>query len=441
MYSVLVVDDKPDIRALVVDILGDEGYKAVAVSTAAEAIEKFKEQNFSAVILDIWLEGSDFDGIGVLKSIKILNKNIPVIMISGHGNIEVAVNAIKLGAYDFIEKPFKAEKLLILLNRAINAYNLVRENSELKKDLALENDYIASARSSVQLLKSAQSAAQTNARVLLTGEAGVGKEVLSRFIHKQSNRASKPFIHISCADLTYNQFESLFAKPAVGNGVGLTQFNAGTLYLSDIHLLSDNQQSTLLTVLNDINNDVRFIFSSTQDLKDLVNAGKFNKGLFYRINVLPLEIEPLKLRKDDIKSLFQHFVDKMSKRSATSSISLAPSAQELLEIYDWPGNVRELKNLVEWLIIMRSKDKSIIHAEDLPNEYHISATQKVDNNSGWILEAFSKPLKEARDIFEREYLLAQLARYDGIVSKTADKIGIDRTALHRKMKNLDIANG
>lgn len=441
MYSVLVVDDKPDIRALVVDILSDEGYKAVAVSTAAEAIEKFKENNFSAVILDIWLEGSDFDGIGVLKAIKNINRNMPVIMISGHGNIEVAVNAIKLGAYDFIEKPFKAEKLLILLNRAINAYNLVRENSELKKDLAMENDYIAVAKSSVQLLKTAQNAAQTNARVLINGDHGAGKEILARFIHRHSTRNTRSFIHISCADLTYNQFESLFAKTTAGNNAGLDQFNAGTIYLSDIHLLSENQQSLLLTVLNDTSNDVRFIFSSTEDLKDLVSAGKFNKGLYYRINVLPLQIEPLKARKDDIKALFKHFAEKMSKRSAVGEIELSPSAQELLEIYDWPGNVRELKNLVEWLLIMRSKDKSLIQAEDLPSEYHLSATQKTDNASSWILDAFSKPLKEARDIFEREYLLAQLSRCDGIVSKTADKIGIDRTALHRKMKNLDIANG
>lgn len=441
MYSVLVVDDKPDIRALVVDILSDEGYKAVAVSTASEAIEEFKENNFSAVILDIWLEGSDFDGIGVLKTIKNINRNMPVIMISGHGNIEVAVNAIKLGAYDFIEKPFKAEKLLILLNRAINAYNLVRENSELKKDLAMENDYIAVAKSSLQLLKTAQNAAQTNARVLITGDHGAGKEILARFIHRHSTRNTRSFIHISCADLTYNQFESLFAKTTAGSNAGLDQFNAGTIYLSDIHLLSENQQSLLLSVLNDTSNDVRFIFSSPEDLKDLVSAGKFNKGLYYRINVLPLQIEPLKSRKDDIKALFKHFVEKMSKRSAMVEVELAPSAQELLEIYDWPGNVRELKNLAEWLLIMRSKDKAIIHAEDLPREYHLSATQKTDNASSWIMDAFSKPLKEARDIFEREYLLAQLSRCDGIVSKTADKIGIDRTALHRKMKNLDIANG
>lgn len=437
MTSILIVDDEADIRDLLSDILSDEGYSITCVSSAAKAIDAVTSGNFSAMVLDIWLEGSDMDGIGVLKAIKSVDSDLPVIMISGHGNIETAVQTIKLGAYDFIEKPFKAEKLTIMIERAVNNYNLLRENHLLKSQAG--NSLIeieGTSRVMQNLSKAALSAAASNSRIILTGEDGTGKEFLAKYIHQNSSHAAKNFAIINAASLSDENFEQeLFGK---AHKIGMLQrCKGGTIYIDELTDLSPKVQSKFLNVLQDTKFDVRIIAGSSRDMNKAIEDGTLNSSLYYRLNVVPIHIAPLREHREDIELLVAKFLQHFSSHMGISAVKLSESAIAALQIYNWPGNVRQLKNVVEWLMIMKSKENKIIEASDLPAE--IVAFEKSPGNDNWVNSAFAKSLKEARDSFEREYLNAQLARYGGNISKTATHVGMDRTALHRKIKSLNIA--
>jgi two-component system nitrogen regulation response regulator NtrX len=434
MAGILIVDDEADIRELISDILKDEGYDTVCASSAAKAIDAVTSGSFSAVVLDIWLEGSEMDGMGVLKAIKNVDADLPVIMISGHGNIETAVQTIQLGAYDFIEKPFKAEKLTILVERAVNTYNLLCENSVLRNQSSqalIEME--GSSRSMQVVIKAAQNAASSNSRVIITGEDGTGKEFLAKYIHKHSPRSGKNFAILNAASLTGENFESeLFGKE---HKIGILQkCKGGTVYIDEILDLSTKVQSKFLNVLQDTKFNVRIISGSSGDLAKAIEEGKLNSSLYYRLNVVPIHIAPLRERKEDIEILATKFLQYFSSVMGVAGISFSESAIAALQLYNWPGNVRQLKNVTEWLMIMKVKDKQAIEADDLPSELRHFGEQL--DNGNWVTSAFLKPLKDARDSFEREYLSAQLNRYGGNISKTAIHVGMDRTALHRKLKSL-----
>ncbi len=453
MAHILIVDDEADIRELIADILRDEGYQPLCASSASEAIQCFENGELpSAVVLDIWLEGSEMDGIGILKYVKSNHQNIPVIMISGHGNIETAVQTIRFGAYDFIEKPFKAEKLIIMVNRAIEAFRLAQENKALKLQEKLIGELIGASKAIQQLKAAALMAAPSNSRIVITGEPGSGKEVLARLIHDNSKRAKKPFCILHSSNLSEEQLEvELFGtenKNFKKAGL-LEKADHGTLYIDEISEMPIATQGKLLKFLQtqtfhkiggskDIKPDVRIIAASSKNLENEITSGKFNQSLYYRLNVVPLRIPPLLERKEDIKYITEHFLKSFSNSLGVPYKSLSDEALTLMSAYDWPGNIRQLSNVVEWLYIMTSDDVKEITAEMLPQEVLLSINGKHKNLNPVNSDILSKELKKARELFEKEYLCAQLNRFSWNISKTADFIGMDRTALHRKIKSLNI---
>lgn len=447
MPNVLIIDDEADIRELVSDILKDEGYTTKVAANAKEAIGQMEAlHSLSAVILDIWLEGSEMDGIGILKKIKALHPTLPVIMISGHGNIETAVQTIRLGAYDFIEKPFKAEKLLILLERAISSYTLIKQNDELKKANDINSEYIGVSKQSLAILNTVKTIANTNSRVLISGPHGVGKEALARYIHKKSTRADKPFFTINAANISEDKFdEELFGldsrNGAHKEGV-LDKANEGTLYIDEISEMPTKVQAKFLKVLQESGGakkyDIRIITGTSKNLLSEIENGKLNQSLYYRINVVPIEISPLVQRKDDIRVLIEYFIEHFAKILSVKKVSLTKQALGTLEIYNWPGNVRQLKNTVEWLMIMYGKQKLSIDTEDLPIEFMLDYKKPKGGKVTLDPDIISKPLKEAREDFEKEYLTLQLDRFLGNIAKTAEFVGMERTALYRKLKLLKI---
>jgi two-component system nitrogen regulation response regulator NtrX len=446
--NILIVDDEADIRNLLADILEDEGHKIFQAGNAGGAISTFSHNVIDLVILDIWLEGSEFDGLGVLKKIRSLNSMTPVIMISGHGNIETAVQTIKAGAYDFIEKPFKSEKLIILIDRALSAAQLSAENKELKKNLQ-QFEFIGESRSIQAIKDEIKNIASTKSRVLITGEPGVGKEALARYIHQCSNRKDKNFIKLDSSSLNHKNFDSeMFGSQ---NAMGLLEkANGGVLYIDEIGQLDAQSQAKLLKVLQDnafmkagnpVTLDIRLISSSSYDLPTLIQNNEFNQSLFYRINVVPITIPPLKDRKSDISPLSNMFISFFSNNLNLPLIELSEEALTHLTLHQWPGNVRQLKNLIEWLMIMHAKSKTTINLEDLPRDlFSGNDNDNFSEESGVIIssEIISRPLRIARDIFERDYLKAQLKRFSGNISETAKFVGMERTALHRKIKALGV---
>lgn len=449
MANILIVDDEADIRGLLSDILADEGYNIYQAGNAGSALKIFDQEKIDLVILDIWLEGSEFDGVGVLKKIKATSTDVPVIMISGHGNIETAVQTIKAGAYDFIEKPFKSEKLLILINRALAAAQLSQENKELKENLA-NFEFIGDSKQISTIKEAAKSAAPSKSRILISGESGVGKEALARFIHQLSPRKDKPFVKLVCSSIKPENFENEMLGLAGNTGI-LEKSNGGTLFLDEIGQLDFNCQGKLLKVIQEnsyskngkiINFDIRIISSSSEDLQYLIEEGRFSQSLFFRINVLPLHIPPLRERRADIKPLCTLFIKHFSKSLNIPAITLSEEVITHLSLHQWPGNVRQLKNLVEWLMIMFSKSKAEITPDNLPGDmFNVSDNDNAqDQNLTLNTDVISKPLKVARDMFERDYLKAQLARFSGNISETAKFVGMERTALHRKIKLLNVEN-
>ncbi len=456
--DILIVDDEAGIRDLISDIVKDEGYTPRAVADGLAAVAAVNETPPAAVILDIWLQGSELDGLGVLEIIKRKYPLLPVIVISGHGNIETAVNSIKKGAYDYLEKPFKEDRLLLVLKRAIEASRLKRENAELRLRTEADTELIGHSSNVNQLRHAIERLAPTSSRVMITGTPGVGKEVVARMIHKRSKRAGEAFVVLNAASLSADHVEQeLFGVEDATNIAGgrkmgiLERAHGGTLFIDGVSDLPLAAQAKLLRVLQErgferpgtgvnVQVDVRVIASSSRDLKAEIAAGRLREDLFYRLNVVPLAIPSLAERKEDIPLLCNYFLKRCARLSGLPLRELGEDAIIAMQAYNWPGNVRQLKNVIEWLLIMApSNDNSRISASMLPPDICSSGTTIVAQSS-MTSDMISMPLREAREYFERQYLLAQLSRFSGNVSRTAFFIGMERSALHRKLKLLNITN-
>jgi len=451
--NVLIVDDQEDIRLLLEGILEDEGYSTLQAESSQDAEKLISENKVDMIILDIWLEGSDLDGIELLKKLVKTNPDVPVVMISGHGSIETAVSTIQIGAYDFIEKPFEADKLLVLVKRALEAGELRRENRELRIKNHVDNvDMVGNSIIIQQLRNAISRVANTSSRVLITGKAGTGKDVAARMLHKMSKRADKNYVSLNCAILSPSSIEmELFGtENSVGikHGV-LEQANGGTLFLDEIADMPLETQAKIVRVLQDqrfvriggnseIEVDVRIISSSNQNLEQLVAEGKFRQDLYYRLNVVPLYIPSLQERLDDIPILSKYFMDQACIISDVAARKITDEAMAVMQSYSWPGNVRQLRNVIEWLLIMADGNADEpITAEMLPPDLKEEASSKVHGGDG-VYQMMSKPIREAREVFEKEYLLSQIKRFGGNISKTAEFVGMERSALHRKLRLLGI---
>ncbi|MSO88627.1 MAG: sigma-54-dependent Fis family transcriptional regulator [Rhodospirillaceae bacterium] len=453
VHDILVVDDEADIRSQIGGILSDEGYQTRAASTAADALASFRSRRPSLVLLDIWLDGSDVDGMGVLEAIKREHPATPVVMISGHGNIETAVAAIKRGAYDFLEKPFKTDRLLLLVERAIEAARLRRENEDLRSRAGGDLELTGASVAINQVRQSIDRVAPTGSRVMITGSAGVGKEVVARLIHARSRRAAGPFVALNCATMHPDHVE----RELFGGGDGetgprkpgtLERAHEGTLFLDEVADMPLETQGKIVRVLQEqtfepvggnmrIEVDVRVVAATNRDLSAEIAAGRFREDLFYRLNVVPIRVPPLRERREDIPPLTRAFMKRTAEASGIPARQIADDAMAALQTYDWPGNARQLRNVVEWLLIMASGEtKDSVRAEMLPPELRNSApvTLRMDKSS----EIMTLPLRDARELFERQYLLAQITRFGGNISRTATFVGMERSALHRKLKALGV---
>ena len=450
--DILIVDDQEDIRSLIEGILQDEGYKTRSAKDSQTAQKMIAVREPDLIVLDIWLENSDMDGMELLKKLVKSNPGLPVIMISGHGNIETAVSAIQMGAYDFIEKPFKADKLLVLSGRALETSRLKRENAELRlKALGNVSELHGHSQLIQQVRQGIERVAPTNSRVLVTGEPGTGKSVAARMIHTMSKRADKNYVVLNCAIMSSDRIEQeLFGSEGSGGrkeGV-LEMAHNGTLVLDEIADMPLETQAKIVRVLQDqsftrmggtekVEVDVRVVASTNQNLAELMAQGKFRQDLYYRLNVVPIEIPALQERLEDIPLLAQFFMDLAAKTANVPPRKFADDAMALMQAYDWPGNVRQLRNVIEWLLIMAPGSAQVaITAEMLPPDLKLQAVEMIRGREG--VELMSKPLREAREIFERDYLLSQVNRFGGNISKTAGFIGMERSALHRKLKSLGI---
>ncbi|MQP65345.1 response regulator [Niveispirillum sp. SYP-B3756] len=454
MHDILIVDDEADIRMLIAGILEDEGMGTREAADADQALAAVAQRRPSLVILDIWLQGSRLDGLQILAELKRDHPDVPVVMISGHGNIETAVSAIKSGAYDFIEKPFKADRLLLLVERAIEAARLKRENRELRLRTGVELDLIGRSLPINQMRHSIEKVAPTGSRVLVSGPPGSGKEVAARMLHARSRRADGPFVALNCATMRPDRLEvELFGTEHASEGGGrkvgtFEQAHGGTLYLDEVADMPLETQGKIVRVLQEqtfervggtsrVEVDVRVIASSNRDLTAEIEQGRFRQDLFYRLSVVPLKMPALRERREDIPLLARHFMQRTSESAGLPIRVFGEDAMAALQAYDWPGNVRQLRNTVEWLLIMASGDASEpIRADMLPPEIGAITPTVLKWEKGG--EIMGLPLREAREVFEREYLLAQVTRFGGNISRTASFVGMERSALHRKLKSLGV---
>lgn len=452
--DILIVDDENDIRKLIKGILEDEGYATRQANASAKAYAEIETRVPDVMILDIWLQNSDHDGLEILKSVKKQHPHLPVIMISGHGTIETAVSAIKIGAYDFIEKPFKADRLLIMIERALETARLKKENEALKEKRDAPAVMIGGSSAYNTLYQALEKVAGANSRVMFTGDAGTGKEIAARMLHKMSPRKDMPFMALNCAILHPERLEEELFGVEDARGVIpgiLEQANGGTLLLDEVGDMPLETQGKIVRVLQDqkftrlngtqvVQVDVRIVASSSRNLTDAMAKGDFREDLYYRLNVVPIAIPALKTRREDIPALGAHFVKLYSQQSGQPTREIAQSAVMALQDYDWPGNVRQLRNIIEWVMIMGGNDKDPIEKKHLPPEItgEVSTTE---NRAAAIQDYLTYPLREAREAFERDYLDKQLARFGGNISKTAAYVGMERSALHRKLKTLDLSNG
>jgi len=457
--EILIVDDEVDIRMLIAGVLKDEGYQTREAGNSTQALTAIRSRQPSLVILDIWLQGSELDGIEILKVIRRELPALPVIMISGHGNIETAVAAIKFGAYDFIEKPFKSDRLLLVIERAIEAARLRRENQELRLRAGGDVELVGSSQAANQLRQQIERVAPTGSRVLIAGPAGVGKEVVARLLHARSRRATGPFVALNCATMRPDRLEiELFGTEAGGEEpdqprkVGtFEQAHGGTLLLDEVADMPIETQGKIVRVLqeqtfervgggNRVEVDVRVVASSNRDLAGEIAAGRLREDLFYRLNVVPIRVPPLRERRDDIPLLVRHFMSRTAEAAGLTPREFGEDAMAALQAYEWPGNVRQLRNAVDWLLIMApGEGREPIRADMLPAEIGAIAPAVVKWDKGG--EIMSLPLRDAREVFEREYLLAQVTRFGGNISRTAAFVGMERSALHRKLKSLGVFNG
>ncbi|MCJ2022869.1 sigma-54-dependent transcriptional regulator [Methylobacterium sp. J-067] len=449
--DILIVDDEADIRDLVAGILDDEGHRCRTAGGSDEALSAIESRRPHLVFLDIWLQGSRLDGLQVLDLIKAAHPDLPVVMISGHGNIETAVSAIKAGAYDFIEKPFKADRLILVAERALEASRLRREVRDLKARSGSADQIVGGSLAINQLRQTLERVAPTNARVMITGALGAGKELAARTLHRASTRANGPFVLLNAATILPETMEAeLFGVEGEnGRRVGaLEEAHGGTLYLDEVADMPRETQGRILRVLVDqnfqrvggttrVHVDVRIISSSSRDLQEEIAAGRFREDLFHRLSVVPIRVPALSERREDVPELIRFFMDNISGQTGLPKRVIAEDAMAVLQSHNWPGNVRQLKNNVERLMILTQADPDQeVTSEMLPSE--IGALVPTTPAGAGGEKLMSLALREAREIFEREYLVAQIARFSGNISRTAEFIGMERSALHRKLKSLGI---
>lgn len=449
MSDILIVDDERDIRELISEILQDEGYATRLAANSDEAMGAVRSDPPMLMILDLWLKDSQMDGIGILMATKREFPEVPVVIISGHGNIEIAVAAIKKGAYDFIEKPFNIDQLLVVIGRALEASRLRRENVKLKRKDQGPVEMIGQSQAMKLLRTQIGKVTKSNGRILLTGPSGSGKEVAARIIHAQSNRADAPFVTVSCAAIEPDQMEPvLFGQDGGAGGVMpglLEQANGGILYLDEVADMPTGTQSKILRVLVDqtftrvggserVKVDLRVISSTTRDLRAEIIAGTFRQELYDRLNVVPIAVPPLAERRDDIPVLAVHFLDLLHRSQGLPRRDLTDEAHAQLQAMHWPGNIRQLRNVIERALIL-GEGAGAIEARDLMTD------GGADDGEGRVVLAgglATLPLREARELFEREYLLTQIQRFGGNISRTASFVGMERSALHRKLKSLGV---
>ncbi|MFT6559229.1 sigma-54-dependent transcriptional regulator [Sneathiella sp.] len=457
--DILIIDDEADIRDLIAGVLEDEGFETREAANSDECMAEIANRRPSLVILDIWLRGSKLDGIEILQEIKKVAVELPVIMISGHGNIETAVNTIKMGAYDFIEKPFKAERLMQVVERALEASRLRREVQELRQKAGeFVDELICRSNVMVQLEQSIQRVAPTNSRVMITGPSGSGKEVVARMIHTNSLRSDRPFVAMNAATMAPELLEiQLFGveegrmNSAKGARRGLLeQAHGGTIFLDEIADMPLETQGKILRVLVEqsfqrvggsekVKVDVRVISSSSQDLKEAMENGRLREDLFHRLSVVPLTIPPLRERLEDIAPLARYFIERFAKSAGLPVRKIGEDAIATLQASNWPGNVRQLKNVIEQIMILATGEKNApITADMIPAD--AGAAQSVMSGQKDSTEIMTLPLRDARERFEKEYLEAQVNRFGGNISRTASFVGMERSALHRKLKSLGIHN-
>lgn len=454
--DILIVDDEADIRNLIAGILQDEGYETRMAGDSEGALREMEARRPNAVILDIWLQGSKMDGLEILDRIIRDHSSVPVIMISGHGNIETAVSAIKRGAYDYIEKPFKSDRLLLLVERALEQARLKRENEDLRQRSGAIAELIGVSPPIVALRQAIERVAPTNSRVLISGPPGAGKELVARLLHQRSRRAGGPFVLLNVAAMNADTIEQqLFGIEEQVNGqrqhkIGvLEEAHGGTLFIDEVAEMSPEAQAKLLRVLTEqsfervggrtrVQVDVRIISGTVHDLTVRVGQNQFRQDLFHRLNVVPLKVPALRDRREDIPMLARQFIQIEAQRQGVSVRDLAEDALLALQSAEWPGNVRELRNAIARLLIMLPADQrnAAIHADMMPSD--LGATPPVALRPETTTEVMGLPLREAREMFEREYLLAQITRFGGNVSRTASFIGMERSALHRKLKALGV---
>ena len=449
--DILVVDDERDIRELVSGVLSDEGYSCRTAGDSTSALEAVDAKRPSLVLLDVWLHGSKMDGLEVLDAIKLREPELPVVIFSGHGNIDTAVSAVSRGAVDFIEKPFETERLLHLVERATETERLRRENTRLREDFRDDAAFTGNSTVINAVRATLKRVAGTGSRVMISGPAGAGKEVAARLLHNWSTRADKPFVIVNSARITSERFEEeLFGEETNGKLVrrGLLEAaDGGTLFLDEIADMPLSTQARILRVLTDqsfvrvggsrqIAVDVRVVSSTARDLAVEMEEKRFREDLFYRLNVVPIEVPSLMERRDDIPALAEHFFTRYASEQGLAPPDITEEAMAALQAYDWPGNVRQLRNVVERTIILAPRDKlGVIEADMLSEEISGSSS----NGSG-VSALMGAPLREARESFEREYLSVQIRRFSGNISKTANFIGMERSALHRKLKLLGMAD-
>jgi two-component system nitrogen regulation response regulator NtrX len=449
MGDILIVDDERDIRELISDILKDEGYSTRLASNSDEAMEEVTSDQPALMILDIWLKDSNMDGIDILKTVKRDYPDVPIVIISGHGNIEIAVAAIKQGAYDFIEKPFNIDQLMVVVRRAMETSRLRRENSELKQQDGKTTEMIGDSAAFRTMLGNLDKVTKSNGRVMLSGPSGSGKELAARFIHQNSLRASAPFVTVNCAGVEPDRVEEvLFGRESLERGVEaglLEQANGGSVYFDEVADMPLGTQTKILRVLVDqsftrvggadkIKVDLRVISSTSKDLAEEIAAERFREELYHRLNVVPIAVPSLSERREDIPVLAEHFIEALNQSQGLPLRDLSDDAVALMQTMSWPGNIRQLKNLIERVLIL-GDDTGPIEARELPGDEGPAQDEGRVVLSGALA---TMPLREAREAFEREYLLTQINRFGGNISRTASFVGMERSALHRKLKSLGV---